>query len=270
MGDQVCIYVMDPAASGAAAFSGGADLETTCGVYVNSNSGTALTATGSTNVVTTVTDVVGGYSTGGSAAFTPRPTTGSDLMVDPLASLPPPTFSGCDHTGFSSGGGTVTLNPGVYCNGISITNGTANFNPGTYILNGGGLTISGSSNVYGSGVLFYNTSSGYPFKPITIMGGTYTSLSAQTSGTYMGILFFQDRSITSTTPNSISGGSDLAISGTIYMPTGVLSFSGGSSTIPLLSAIICQKLLISGGAFLQLDATGEKTGIGKITPALVQ
>jgi len=270
MGDQVCIYVMDASSSGAATFSGSADLETTCGMYVNSSSGTALTGFGSANVLTTVTDVVGGYSTGGSANFAPLPTTGSDLIADPLASLPAPTFSGCDHTGFATGGGTLTLDPGVYCNGISITGGTVNFNPGTYILNGGGLTIGGSSNVYGSGVMFYNTASGYPFKPIAVSGGTWTSLSAQSSGTYQGILFFQDRSITSTTGNTISGGSNLAITGTIYMPTGALSFSGGSNTIPLMSAIVCQKLSISGGAFLQLDPTGEKTGIGKISPALVQ
>jgi hypothetical protein len=82
-------------------------------------------------------------------------------------------------------------------------------------------------------------------------------------------LFFQDRTITSTLQNTISGGSALFVSGTFYMPTGMLSFSGGSSTTPLVSAIICRTLAISGGAFLELDPTGEKTGIGKINAALM-
>ena len=269
-GDTICIYVMDPALGGAMTMGGSADIQATCGVYVNSNSSTALTATGSANLLTTVTDVVGSTSLGGSPSMLPAPTNGAPVMSDPLASLPPPTFSGCDKTSFSSGGGTVTLNPGVYCNGITINNGTVNFNPGVYILNGGGLTISGSSNVTGAGVMFYNTAAGYTYGPIAVSGGTNTSLVAPTSGTYQGILFFQDRSITSSLKNSISGGSNLGLSGTVYMPTGPLSFSGGSTTTPLTMAIVCKTLSVTGGAYMSIDPTGTKTGIGKISVALVQ
>lgn len=271
MGDQVCIYVMDPSSSSAVTLGGSADVETNCAMYVNSSSATALMGTGSANLSTPATYIVGSYLLGGAAFLLHLPTVGASTMPDPLASLPAPSYGACDHTSFSSNGGTVTLNPGVYCNGISITNGTANFNPGTYILNGGGLTIGGSSNVYGSGVMFYNTAAtGYTFGAISIAGGTRSSLSSPTSGTYQGILFYQDRAISSNVQNSIAGGSDLSISGTIYMPTGLLSFAGGTNSSPLTSAIVCKKLNVSGGAYFQLDPTGARTGIGKIAPALVQ
>jgi len=271
MGDQVCIYVMDPSSPSSVTLGGSSDVETTCGMYVNSSSATALTATGSANLSTPATYIVGSYLLSGAAFVLRLPTVGASTLPDPLASLPAPSYGSCDHTSFSTNGGTVTLNPGVYCNGISITNGTANFNPGTYILNGGGLTISGSSNVTGTGAMFYNTAAaGYTFGAITISGGTRTSLSAPASGTYQGILFYQDRAISSTLQNSIAGGSELNISGTIYMPTGLLSFAGGTNANPLTSALVCKKLNVSGGAFFQLDPTGARTGIGKIAPALVQ
>ena len=270
-GDQFCIYVMDPAASGAASLSGNGAIGTTCGMYVNSTSSTALQAVGNASVSTTQTDIVGSYSGGNNTHFTPTPSTGSSTIQDPLASLPAPVYSGCDHTNFSTAG-TATLNPGVYCNGISISgSGTVTFTSGVYILNGGGLNISSSGFVYGSGVMFYNAqSSSYAFQPINISGTTNVSLSAPTSGTYQGILFFEDRSVTSTVQNIIAGGANLAISGTIYMPTGSLQFTGGSSTSPLVVAIVCRRLTITGGAYMQYDPTGAQTGIGKMSVALVQ
>ncbi len=102
-----------------------------------------------------------------------------------------------------SGANTITLSPGVYQGGISIT-GAANvtFNPGMYILAGGGFTVSNSAAVIkGTGVTFYNTTgpSGTGFEPFAISGATSSSLSAPTTGTYKGILFFTDRSITAGT-----------------------------------------------------------------------
>ena len=48
------------------------------------------------------------------------------------------------------------------------------------------------------GVMFYNTGvSGYTAAPITITGSaSVVNMSAPTSGTYQGIAFFQDRSVT--------------------------------------------------------------------------
>src|ERR1039458_8396932 len=82
------------------------------------------------------------------------------------------------------------LNPGTYCNGITISGATTvTFNPGTYILMGGGLNVAGASILKGSGVtLFLTQGLGYKYGPLSVSGASIAPLSAPTSGPYYGIL----------------------------------------------------------------------------------
>jgi Flp pilus assembly protein TadG len=266
-----CIYVLDTLANGALNISGSANIFSNCGIYVNSSSSSALISSGGAKTTASVVDVVGNVSLSGGSTITPTPTTGVTAAADPLANLPAPTFSGCDATSKNISVITTTLNPGVYCNGITISGGaTVTFNSGNYILNGGGLNVSGNSSISGSGVFFYNTSSGYTFKPLTLSGAASVDLTAPTSGTYQGILFFQDRTITSSASNTFSGGANSAISGSIYMPTAQLYFSGGATTAPLTMALVCKDLNVSGNAYLAKDSTGTLTGMGSTGVAFVQ
>jgi hypothetical protein len=268
-----CIYVLDPSLNQSMTVSGGSSfIKSDCGIYVNSNALDAFDVSGGATVTASGVNVVGGTSISGGSTVTPTPTTGAAVAADPLANLPAPTYAGCNKTSFTVSGGTATLDPGVYCGGITIT-GSSNvtFKPGNYILNGGGFTSSSSgTTLYGSGVFFYNTASGYAYKPVTLSGGTSVTLTAPTSGTYQGILFFQDRTITSSSKNTISGGSTSNLSGSIYMPSAQLVFSGGSTSGPLTLAIVAKDFTISGGSYLKKDTTGSLTGMGGIQTALVQ
>jgi len=266
-----CIYVLDPSLDGAYTIVGTASVSANCGIYVNSTASDAFTAKGTSTTTASVIDIVGGTKITGGASVTPTPTTGTTAVADPLASLPAPTYSGCDHTSFSASGGTYTLNPGVYCAGISITGQTTlTLNPGIYILNGGGLSsTSANTSITGNGVFFYNTSNGYSFGPLSLAGGTSITLTAPTSGTYQGILWFQDRAITSSATNSFVGGSTFNTSGAIYMPTGSLDFKGNSSTAQTM-ALIVDSLDVVGTSALQKDTTGALTGLGKTSAYLVQ
>ena len=268
-----CIYVLDPTLGQSMTVSGGSSfIKSDCGIYVNSSASNALNVSGGATVKASVVNVVGGTQINGGSTVTPTATTGAPVAGDPLANLPAPTFSGCDNTSFTVSSATATLNPGVYCGGITIT-GSSNvtFNPGTYILNGGGFTSSSSNTTLnGTGVFFYNTSAGYSYKPVTLSGGTSVTLTAPSSGTYQGILFFQDRTISSSAQNTISGGSTDDLSGSIYMPTGQLVFSGGSTSGPLTLAIVVRDFTVSGSAYLKQDATGLLTGMGSSQIALVQ
>lgn len=258
-----CIYVLDPTKDHAMEVSGGSSfIKSDCTINVNSNKSDALTVSGGATVTADSVNVVGGTSISGGSTVTPNATTGASPASDPFVNIPAPTFSGCDQTNFTVSSATATLNPGVYCNGITIT-GTSNvtFSPGTYILNGGGFTSSSSgTTLTGNGVFFYNTSNGYTYKPVTLSGGTSVTLSPETSGTYQGILFFQDRSISSSSQNTISGGSTSNLSGSIYMPSGQLVFSGGSTSGPLTLAIVVDDFTVSGSSYLKQDTTGA-TGI---------
>ena len=249
-----CLFTMNKTASSAFSLSGGVQLTSHCGVQVNSTSATAMSVTGGTSLTAPSISVVGGYSLNGGSSISPLPTTGAASMSDPLENLPAPSVGACTYTNYSvSGGATKTLSPGVYCNGISVSGGAnVTFNPGTYILEGGGLNLSGGCTATGAGVVFYNTAgSGYGYGAISFSGGTRDVLSAPTTGTYAGILFFQDRSIASPAASSFSGGANALLNGTLYFQTSTLSYSGGTGTA--YTILISDKISFSGGAMLNND-----------------
>jgi len=251
-----CIHVLDTSSDGAFSSSGGGDVKIDCGVVVESGAPAALTITGGTKVSAANFAVWGGVSLGNGSKVTPTPVGGIRGPGDPLAHLTPPAVGACDYTDTRIKNQTVTLPPGVYCNGITLgTGANVTFSPaGTYILKGGGLGIESSTNVHGAGVIFYNTAAtGYAFKPINIKASANVTLSAPTTGSYSGILVFQDRSITSTLVNAMYGGSDTIWDGSIYMPSGILDFSGGSDASLHYSIIVVKKLSFSGGTKVHND-----------------
>jgi len=253
------IYVLDPHASGALGtltLSGGANITSNTGIIVDSDSSSALSVTGGATLTAPGVGVTGGYADGGGGTINPTPVTGVSPVQDPLAALPAPAYGSCDYTNYSVGNGNqVNLSPGVYCGGMQIRGGASvTFSPGTYILNGGGMTVSNGASVTGSGVTFYNTAgSGQTFAPIDVTGGGTVNLSAPTSGTYEGILAFQDRNISSTAANTFDGGANMIINGTLYMPEGSVVFSGGSSTAAY-TILVADKVSLSNGADTVINA----------------
>lgn len=132
-----------------------------------------------------------------------------------------------------TGNNTVTLQPGLYLGGINITgNANITFESGTYILAGGGMSVTGNSTLKGSGVTFYNTSGAVAYAPIDLTGNETANLSAPTSGSLEGMLFFQDRSIAYSSSNgsTIEGNSSSTFDGAVYFPDTALSYVGNSSS----------------------------------------
>jgi hypothetical protein len=267
-----CILVLDPAAQNAFVASGAANVNATCGIAVNSTNSKAMVVSGSACVTASSIRVVGNYDGSSSCAIQPTPKTGVTATPDPLSSLAAPSYSNCDHTNFTLSNITATLSPGTYCNGITIqSNVTATFGSGQYILLGGGLTVSSnSSSISGSAVSFYNTAnSQYSYKPITISGGATATLSAPSSGAMAGILFFQDRSISSSSQNQVTGASSTTLTGTLYFPTTKLVYSGGSSADAAAVTIITDLLEFSGPSWIADQASGGGGPAGMVA-ALIE
>jgi hypothetical protein len=273
-----CIYILSPSASHAFSITGTSTLSTTgCGIYDNSSSPAAFYAYGSPTVTTSSILVNGGTSISGSSTVNPTPVTGAMVIADPLAALPAPAVGACNS--LTSGGGgyslshsqTATLNPGVYCGGISIVgNSVATLNPGTYILNGGGLSIANSAQLSGTGVTFFNTGqSGYTAGPITSTGAAVVNLSAPTSGTYEGILFYQDRAITYAAVNSFANSASGTMTGTFYFPTTAVAYTGNVGAA-IYDAFIASTLSITGSSSFKNDTTGTYTGLTKPAASLIE
>src|SRR5215467_5235254 len=67
-----CIYILDPAASGAYYQNGSTTVTSTCGIYVNSNSPTAMTNSGNSTLDASEYDIVGNYSWHGTLSPDPN------------------------------------------------------------------------------------------------------------------------------------------------------------------------------------------------------
>jgi Putative Flp pilus-assembly TadE/G-like len=281
-----CIYALNQSASNAVLVSGSNSYiqSTSCGIAVNSSSSTALVVSGNANVTSAFEKIVGGFQIQGQSSISPTPVTGVSHFADPLVALaapPPPTK--CDYTNYNNQNGppnspAVTLAPGTYCGGIYV-GGSANvtFNPGVYYVYGGGITFNSSnSTAVGTGVTFFNTDghgvSGLPtsnFAPITISGQPNVTLSAPSTGTYNGVLFFKDRTVSSANNNDqINGSSQPKLTGTIYLPGDKLTLTGGVSTGQNQPSIIADTILVNGGGVI-VQTTTSGTSQSKFV-ALVQ
>ena len=250
-----CMYVLDPAASGAFSANGNVTIASGCGLLVDSTSSSGLTAVGNVSITAPTIGVVGGYSACGNCSFTPTPKTGVIAASDPLAYLTAPTTGSCGHSSFSLNGNTGSsgspyqLYAGTYCGGITVHgNAWLHFNAGTYVLAGGGMSISANTVMTGNGVTFYNTTGTGGYGAITLVGNATVNLNAPTTGPLAGILFFQDRSIPGSAAGStITGNSSSTFDGAIYFPTTTLSF-GGNSSVTGYSIVVANQLSVSGNS----------------------
>jgi len=205
---------------------------------------------------------VGGVHTSGNAAFGVTPTIGVGALPDPLAGLVGPSPTGLTSYGsVSLTKGSLTINPGSYSQISASGNARLTLNPGTYIIEGGGLTVSGNAGISGSNVFIYNAGSNYPnsggnFGGITLSGNGTFSLTAPTTGTYAGVLIYQSRQ--NTRAISLSGNASAGISGVVYAANALLTISGNGQ---LNSTAVLGTLNLSGNVTLTQMATGSD-GVG--------
>jgi len=180
-------------------------------------------------------------------------------------------------------GGSLSINGGglTGCGTINadVTSG-GQLIPGIYIIAGGGLSVSGNASVAvsgptrsltGTGVMIYNTkSSTGTYGSVTLSGNGAIRLTAPTTGTYAGILIFQDRA--NAKALTFSGNAMQGTTGTIYAPAAQLVESGnaqiGGTSDPV--SIIVDTLTISGNGVANAVTLSSPTGTVAYTPAQIR
>lgn len=257
-----------------------------CTIYDDSSSSNALTLTGSGSITGKAIGIDGGYTKTGSGTISPTPVTGMAPAADPLAGLAPPTIptgtcsSSCtkSFTGSSSnsigpgnynsisntGSGTLTLTPGNYIiNGNLSNSGSGNLvlGAGNYTITGnftttgsgtltigagqtivvGNLSLTGSGALTAKGVTFYTEGSS------TVTGSGSMDLEAPTSGTYNGVLFYQDRSDTHAVSVTGSGGDK--IQGIFYAADAAMTLTG-SGSVNIAADFISDSISLTGSGTL--------------------
>lgn len=231
--ESPAVLLLDRSSPGALTAVGNAQVNVTGGeVVVDSTSASAIVGIGNGRLSASEFDVAGspGSSVIGNAAIQGAVEGSLPAMADPLAGLAAPTpapTSSPDHHGAvqATGQMNVTLSPGTYQGGISVSGQAAvTLLPGVYILQGGGLTITGQVRVVGDGVTIYNAAQSTSFDGINVYGRGSLQISAPKSGAYRGIAIFQSAS--GATPIEITDNSSVSLTGAFYAPAATVRISG--------------------------------------------
>jgi hypothetical protein len=211
------------------------------------------------------------------AGVCPTPVTGMPYSGDPFASKYPIPSAPAPGTS-STTGGITTYTPGSF-SAIHVTGNTI-FSPGLYYITSG-LTVNASTNVcaggttdfsgapnftctYSGGVTFFITSNA----DVTIDGGSNVKMYAPNSGTYEGLLFYQDP--LDTQQLTINGTSNSFFNGAVYAPKADVDFSGTAdfNSGAKYTVIIADQFLVSGGAYVNLASDFSGLTSGPLTGAL--
>lgn len=283
--------------------SGGATVgATNCTIAANSSSGTAGNFSGGASVTAANVNFVGNYTTSGGATIAATVKTGAPATTDPYGctgsgsclAVPAYTTSPCAANPNLSGGAKATIGPGCY-KGISVSGGVQlTMSPGNYTIDGTGgagaidVSLSGGSKVtMGAGIYTlynggFNLSGGNTVDAsagvsiiltgspassagiVNISGGADLTLTPPTSGPMQGVAFYVDRNAPANS-DAFSGGSTMSITGSIYMPSQKVSYSGGSSTNPACLQLIADTVTLSGGS-----SFGVVCPAGLVVPGLQQ
>jgi hypothetical protein len=258
-GLPACLLALNTSEPSAISFSGSASFTgKDCVVHTNSKNEKGLDISNNATPVAAGFCSVGGVSA--PAGIAPSPRSKCRSVRDPFAGLRKPNSGTCtSKNGYTVGSNrTETLSPGTYCGGLTIR-GEANLEPGVYIIEDGSLTVNAQASLSGKGVTFYITGSKGGF---TINGGSSIDLHAPTSGTYGGVLIYQDPASKAngggTIVNTLNGGADTVINGGIYTPTqgirinGSSGFGQNSAYMP----VIADTITITGSSQVGVDIKG--------------
>jgi hypothetical protein len=211
--------------------------------------------------------------------------TGSNTACNPSntgSSSPAPLSPGTYTSISNTGSGTLTLSPGNYIISGNLTNtgsgklilGAGNYSIGGnfsstgssaltlgsgFYTVGGNLTLTGSGAMTGTGVTFYTQGT------TAVTGSGNMDLTAPTSGTYSGVLFFQSRSDSNAMSLTGSGGD--IVQGILYAPAAALNLTGSGSMSVSLDTIVDSLTVTGSGSVTDTNyavVTNTNSVLGKL------
>ena len=251
-----CVTALNPGSNWGINLQGNAAVNLSCGMASNSTSSTgAISASGSSQVTASPLAAVGYIPASSNFAANTVISSYAVPQKDPFISLPTPVVpSGCNPILNSSPNSTVTVsNPtGVACYRGMNLKGTVTLDPGIYYIDGSSFTTGSQAVVTGYGVTIILTSStastsGSSVATLNLGAGSTLNLTATTSGTYGGILFYQDRRASGYV-NGAGGNSSSTFQGAFYFPSEELDFNGTAGINTNCVQIVASTIQFIGNA----------------------
>lgn len=242
---KACVLALDPSASQAALFSGSTSVKLNgCSVMSDSLAPDAIKIQGSAAVQADCLITVGGVVLNNPPVMSCKAAITQALpAADPFASLPAPAASNpCQNDNKS------TLKPGTYCSGMNLSGNVA-LDPGVYVVQGN-LKINANANISGSGVTIFMSGS----STVSINGNATLTLSAPTSGTYSGVLFYGDRTGTAA-QSTFNGTATSLLTGAIYFPRQQVNYLGNFSGKNGCTQVVADTIQWSGNSTINQDCS---------------
>jgi len=242
---KACVLALNPSASQAALFSGSTSVKLSgCSVMSDSLASDAIKIQGSAGVQADCLITVGGVVLNNPPVMVCKSAITQALpAADPFASLPTPAASNpCQNANKS------TLKPGTYCSGMNLS-GNVSLDPGVYVVQGN-LKINANANISGAGVTIFMSGS----STVSINGNATVTLSAPTSGTYSGVLFYGDRAGSSAS-STFNGTATSLLTGAIYFPRQQISYLGNFSGTKGCTQVVADTIQWSGNSTINQDCS---------------
>ena len=252
-----CIYVLGNK-NQAVLINSGANVKADgCGVDVQSVSNPAFIMNSGSTIDTTRFCVKGKQYIKNGGTLT-NLQVGCAAATDPYENkIPEPVVSSVCTTSGTKDGQTQTMKPGVHCGTTFNGSPTITFEPGLHIIKGR-MIINSNSKVIADGVTFY-----FPDvnSEIRANGGLSFKATAPTSGTYKGILMFENTSNASNAANPqqyiFNGSNGETLEGVIHLPNRDVVYNSTTNQSNKITLIVNTMIVNSANWLLKpFDGAG--------------
>lgn len=284
---KVCLLALDPNATNGFISQGTPNVNYNgCWGHTNSTKAEAIAGGGGAVVTGAGHSAVGGVSASATGVYSPTPVGGAAAIPDPFATVsaytlpytaytstftPPTIATTCKSNGLVLKKGTFTLDPGRYCNGLTImANATVTFNPGVYVVDNGLLEFQSGAKVTGSDVLFYIPSGTGRFSIQGSGNGGFVNLKGRTSGPddLKGFLIIVHPNASRGLTSNIQGGTTLEMEGMIYAPTQniLITGNGTSNASSQMFALVAKSFEFRGNGIFNYKPRQATSNLPDIIP----
>jgi hypothetical protein len=289
-GRPFCVFTTEDGNNTGIDIGGSADLNLGCGMATNSTSTEAITAGGSSSIIATPLSAPGDIPASSNFKTPTEYNPYSPKIIDPYETLAHPTVpSNCQgklSQGPNDAAPTITAvttsatdtggTRNVYCFAGMDLKGTWTMPNGTYIINGDVLDFGSQANLTCASCTFILTSSTAATNPgsvasLDMNAGAKVNFTApvEGSGTYAGILIYQDRRATLLNEIKINGHSTGKLQGAIYMPRAQVRMNGSAGWDTKCLQLITRRLDFKGNGDIDNDCPAN-SGVRDLTASSVR
>jgi Putative Flp pilus-assembly TadE/G-like len=253
---EYCVVALDKASVTGIDMGGNTTVDLGCGMISNTVAANAVDAGNATGGTPGIT--ASPIAAAGGVPASPNYVAGTSLFPyavpqrDPYAALPDPTSAIGNGSQLKvNANSRRTISEGTYRD-VDIK-GELTMNPGTYYINGGNFSVSAQASVIGDGVTIILTSQTAATDPSSIAttdinGGATIQLSAPSTGTYAGMIFYQDRRAADSGTNKINGNSSSRLQGAIYFPNQAIQYNGTTGMSTNCLKLVAKRISFTGNS----------------------